>query len=76
MDRLLTAIGRLLIVLFWLISIWMIVAGAYSVYGHTIGLEKYDVAFETIGSSIGVIGFGFVLGIGMHLLMKWIWIKK
>ena len=54
----------------------MIAAGAYSVYGHTIGLEKYDVAFETIGSSIGVIGFGFVLGIGMHLLMKWIWIKK
>ena len=44
MDRLLTAIGRLLIVLFWLISIWMIAAGAYSVYGHTIGLEKYDVA--------------------------------
>ena len=75
MDRLLTTIGRLLIAVFWLVGLIISGTGAVSLYGHYIG-DLGDAMFDTTKGSLVAIGFGLAIGIGMHLLMKWIWIKK
>lgn len=78
MDRLLTTIGRLFIAVFWLIGGCLVVMGMSSIITKTTGINWLS-DFALVGNIRDVVNAvigGLVLGIGMHLLMKWIWIKK
>jgi len=75
MDRLLTTIGRLLIAVFWLVGLIISFTGASSLYLNYIGNPKQAV-HGSYQDSIFFLVIGLAIGIGMHLLMKWIWIKK
>lgn len=78
MDRLLTTIGRLFIAVFWLIGGSLVVMGMSSIITKTTGINWLSdfVLVGNIRDGVNAVIGGLVLGIGMHLLMKWIWIKK